>query len=70
MKNRLNSQWIDAALKRAARTFFQTLAATIGAEAVSLDQVDWITALSVSATAAILSLITSFATGLPEAEEE
>lgn len=70
MKKRLCNEWLKAALIRAARTFFQTLAATASAEAVRLDQIEWLPALSISATAAIFSLITSFATGLPEAEEE
>lgn len=51
---------------RALRTFCQTAAATIGTSAVLAD-VDWLGCLSASALAAILSLLTSIATGLPEA---
>lgn len=55
-----------AALIRAARTFCQVAGATIGTS-VLLSEVNWITVLSTSALAAILSLLTSIATGLPEA---
>lgn len=51
---------------RALRTFCQTAVATIGTAAV-LSEVDWLGCLSASALAAILSVLTSIATGLPEA---
>lgn len=57
-----------AALIRALRTLCQTAAATIGTCAV-LSEVKWIEVLSASALAAVLSLLTSLATGLPEVEE-
>lgn len=53
---------------RAARTFAQTAVATIGTAAV-LSQVNWAGVASASALAAILSILTSIATGLPEAKE-
>lgn len=59
-------RWAKAAGVRAAKTFFQTFAATIGTSAVIAD-VDWAVVLSASALAAILSLATSLA-GLPEVE--
>lgn len=59
--------WLKAALIRAFRTFCQTAVATIGT-AVVLYEVDWLTVLSASVLAAILSLLTSLATGLPEVE--
>lgn len=58
-----------AALIRALRTFAQTFVATIGTAAV-LSDVRWGYVLSASAWAAILSLVTSVATGLPEAPED
>ncbi len=57
-----------AALIRALRTICQTAVATIGTAAV-LSNVDWLAVASASVLAGILSLLTSVATGLPEAEE-
>lgn len=51
---------------RALRTFCQTAAATIGTAAI-LHDVDWLMLLSASALSAVLSVLTSIATGLPEA---
>ena len=56
------------ALMRAVRTFAQTAAATMGTSAL-LSEVDWLAVLSAAALAAMLSLLTSLATGLPEAEK-
>lgn len=50
---------------RAAKTFFQTFVASIGTTAL-LGEVNWPVVLSTSALAAIVSVATSFATGLPE----
>ena len=61
-------KFAKAAAIRAARTFAQTAVATIGTSAV-LSEVNWIMVLSASALAAILSILTSVATGLPEVEE-
>ena len=58
-----------AALIRALRTLAQTAVATIGTTAV-LHEVDWITVASASALAAVLSILTSIATGLPEVDNE
>ena len=57
-----------AALIRAARTLCQTAVATIGTAAV-LHDVNWIMVASASALSAVLSILTSIATGLPEVEE-
>ena len=58
--------FIKAALSRAVRTCAQTAAAVIGTSAL-IAQVDWPAVLSASLLAGILSLLTSVATGLPEA---
>lgn len=61
--------WITAAGIRALRTMAQTAVATIGTSAL-LSEVDWLMVASASALAAVLSLLTSLATGLPEVPEE
>ena len=64
----MNKTFLKAMLVRALRTFAQTAVATVGTTAL-LHEVDWLTVLSASALAALLSMLTSLATGLPEAEE-
>lgn len=59
-----NKKWWHAASIRAVKTFFQTFVATIGTSAL-LSEVNWMTVLSASGLAAVLSLATSLA-GLPE----
>lgn len=60
---------ILAALIRALRTFAQTFVGFIAVGA-AISEVQWLRALSVSAVAAILSILTSIATGLPEVDAE
>lgn len=60
-------KWFKAATVRAVKTLAQTAVATIGAAAI-LSDVDWLTVLSASVLAAILSYLTSIA-GLPELEK-
>ena len=62
------SKFWKAALVRALRTFCQTAIATIGTTAY-LEEVNWIMVGSSSVLAALLSILNSIATGLPEAEE-
>ena len=62
-------KWALAALIRAIRTFAQTFVGFIAVGA-ALEEIQWLRALSVSGAAAVLSILTSLATGLPEAEEE
>lgn len=59
-------QFVKAAGIRALRTVAQTAVATIGTSAL-LSEVNWATVISASILAGILSLLTSVATGLPEA---
>ena len=61
-------QWIIAALVMAIRTFAQTFVGFIAVGA-ALEEVQWLRALSVSGAAFVLSILTSLATGLPEAED-
>ena len=58
--------FLVASLVRALRTVAQTAVATIGTAAVLTD-VDWTLVVSASVLAGVLSLLTSVATGLPEA---
>ena len=60
-------EWAIAAGIRAIRTFAQTFAGFLIGEGVGLLDVDWKAAASVSAVAAIASLVTSIG-GLPEIE--
>lgn len=58
--------FVIAALIRAVRTFAQGIIGYIGGSAMVLGDVDWLTALSAGALAAIISLLMSVVTGLPE----
>ena len=62
------SNFWKAACIRALRTFCQTAIATIGTTAV-LEEVNWLMVGSSSILAALLSILNSVATGLPEVEE-
>ena len=62
------SKFWKAALIRALRTFCQTAIATIGTTAY-LEEVNWIMVASSSVLAALLSILNSIATGLPEVDE-
>ncbi len=60
--------WFRAACIRAIKTVAQSAMAIIGASAL-MSEVDWLTVLSSSLLAGILSFITSIA-GLPEVDKE
>lgn len=62
-------EFAKAAGIRALRTICQTAVAMIGTGAL-LQEVDWLAVASASVLAGILSLLTSVATGLPEAPQE
>lgn len=61
-------RWIKAAGIRAVKTFAQALVACIPV-GVAINEIGWLQALGISATAAVLSLLTSLA-GLPEVEPD
>ena len=52
---------------RALRTFAQSLLATVPV-GIAITQVGWPEALGIAATAAVLSILTSLATKLPEVD--
>ena len=60
-------KFLAAAGVRALRTFAQTFVGFVAVGA-AISEVQWLRALSVSAVAALLSVLTSIATGLPEVD--
>lgn len=62
-------KFIKSAGIRALRTVCQTAVAMIGTSTL-IDSVNWLTVISASVLSGILSVLTSVATGLPEAETE
>ena len=60
-------KFMMAALIRAIRTFAQTFVSMVAVGA-AFSEVEWVRVLSVSGVAFVLSVLTSFATGLPEAQ--
>ena len=61
-------RWVKAAGVRALKTFAQTAVSMLTIGQTWFD-VDWLGVLSISATAALISLLTSVA-GLPELKEK
>lgn len=62
----MTKEFWKAALIRSIRTIAQTAVASIGT-AMVISEVDWLMVGSASVLAGILSVLTSIATGLPEA---
>lgn len=63
-----SKNWWKAAAIRAIRTMAQTAIATLGTTAM-ITEVDWRIVLSTTAMSGLLSILNSFATGLPEVSE-
>lgn len=61
-------RWLKAAGIRAIRTFAQALLPLIPV-GIAINEISWLEVLGIAATAAVLSLLTSLATNLPELEE-
>lgn len=64
----MGKEFWKAAFIRAFRTFCQSAVALIGTDAVNIVCIDWPAVLGISATTALLSVLTSIATGLPESD--
>lgn len=62
---RTGKEWFYAALQRAIRTMAQT-ALSLLAVGMTIQEVDWLQLISISIVAGVISILTSFATGLPE----
>lgn len=60
-------EWLKAAGVRAVKTFAQTMLSMLTVGQALMD-INWINVLSVSAVAALISILTSIA-GLPEVED-
>ena len=56
----------QASAIRAVKTFAQTAVSLVGTNTMGITQIDWVGVLSGAGLAAVLSLLTSVATGLPE----
>lgn len=65
----MNKEFFKAAGMRAVRTFAQSAVSMIAVGA-GFAEVDWVKVVSVAGVAALLSVLTSVATGLPEATNE
>lgn len=68
MKWLSNNKWWKAAGIRAIKTVAQTALASIGTSAV-ISEVNWLTVISASVLAGIISMLTSLA-GIPEVDDE
>lgn len=63
----MDKSFWKAAIIRAIRTVCQTAVAVIGTTAV-MQEVNWLTVGSSALLSGVVSMLTSIATGLPEAE--
>lgn len=66
MKNRINEDFIRAALVRAIKTAAQVMLSMLSAN-VAITDFDWPQILAISATSFIYSILTSIVFGIPEA---
>ena len=63
----MNREFWKAAVRRAVRTMAQAALSFVGANAVTLGDVDLLAMLSAAALGFLFSMLMSIATGLPEA---
>lgn len=67
--NKKMKNWLRAAGVRAIKTVAQTAVSMLSGNMLGIVDVDWLSVLSVSAMAGVVSLLTSVA-GLPELKAE
>ena len=63
----MSKQWVKAAGIRALKTFCQGLVTLIGSDMINVVSLDWPRMIGISATMAVVSILTSIA-GLPEVD--
>ena len=63
----MSKTWTRAAAIRAVKTFCQGLITLIGSDMINIVDLDWPKMLGISATMALISILTSIA-GLPEVD--
>ena len=63
----MSKTWMRAASVRAVKTFCQGLITLIGSDMINIVDLDWPKMLGISATMALISILTSIA-GLPEVD--
>ena len=68
MERLISKKWWKAAGTRAIKTFAKTLVGSV-AVGTTMNSIDWMTIISISGVAALLSIFTSIA-GLPEVKED
>ena len=68
MSSDKTKKWIKAAAVRAVKTMAQT-AVTLITVGNLITELDWVSIIGISATAGVVSMLTSVS-GLPEVEEE
>lgn len=62
-------KWIKATLIRAIATFAEAILGVIGTNIIGINEINWVGALSIGATAFVLTILRALA-GLPEVEKE
>lgn len=65
----MTKEWFKAALIRSIRTIAQTALSVISI-GMAIQEIDWLSLISISLVAGLYSILTSIATGLPEAEND
>lgn len=70
MKWLKDKDWWDKAVGRAIRTVAQSALAYIGTSATMMGEVNWWGVLSAGVFGGVVSILTSFAVGIPEYKED
>lgn len=65
-----DKKWWDKAVSRAIRTVAQSALAYIGTSETMMGEVNWWGVLSAGVFGGVVSILTSFAVGIPEYKED